>query len=131
MHGIRTSVGSEFADDTFFFRGRFVYLKPVYTKDSTQAATFFDLVIQDSSNAAYSDLAKGAGGAFRFLIPVYNARENKKIVGATLFRSTDASTKPKPSALIQTWGYNDSTIDINKDRKGDYLYLVWKTQLAY
>ena len=68
---------------------RYVYLQPVYTKDSAQASTFFDLVVQDSSNAAYLELVKGAGAAYRSLVPVYNKRENRKIVGATLFRTMD------------------------------------------
>lgn len=46
---------------------------------------------------------------------------NRKIADVALWRSGDNQNNP-PS------GWDGMTMDINKGRAGDYLYLVWKTK---
>lgn len=104
-----------------------VYPQSVYTNEPKQAATFFHIVVQDVPNALYVDLAKGAGGVYRYLVPVRHARQKRKIVGAILYHTTDGLNAPKLSALVKSLGYNGSTTNINEGKGGDCLYLLWKS----
>lgn len=67
------------------------------------------------------DLAKGAGGAFRYLLPFCNPQTADRICALGLLRSSEAVGTPPE-------GYTGMTSDINKDRGGSYLYLVWKSE---
>jgi hypothetical protein len=97
---------------------------PEYTRDASQAATAFDLITQSNGNAKYSDLAKGAGGDFRYLIPVNNVREKAKIVECALLRTGSVTNVEQ----IKQMGWAGMSADINRGRKGDFLYLIWKTR---
>ena len=99
---------------------RYVWLVPVYTEDVGSAATGFDIVIQGESNPALDDLAKGAGGDYRYLLPRTGGQQDKKVTQVVLFRSDNAIDRV-PN------GWDGMTIDINKGRGKTYLYLVWKT----
>ena len=59
---------------TRFSPRRYVWLVPRYTTEWSAAAVRFELVIQGGANGSLQDLAKGAGGDFRYLIPVPSAR---------------------------------------------------------
>ncbi|KAK0452878.1 uncharacterized protein EV420DRAFT_1749699 [Desarmillaria tabescens] len=109
------------------FKGKYVSLVPVYTYDIREAATFFDVIIQSSAWAGHDDLAKDAGGDYRYLVPVKDERNSKKIYQLALFRSSKYSTREH----IRSLGYDDMTSDINENRGGDYLYLIWKSKIAY
>jgi hypothetical protein len=87
-----------------------------------EAKTGFEIVIQGNADNRYDDLAKGAKGDFRYLIPI-KERDEKLITTAVLYRSGDA---PNLGSI-----YSGHTIDINKGRKGDFLYLCWNSQIAY
>ena len=90
--------------------------------------TNFDLVIQAESDDRYDDLAAGAGGSYRYLIPVIQSNQNLRISELTLVRSN--------SPLIVysvTWPDlpQGATRDINEGRQKTYLYLSWQLQRAY
>ena len=44
-----------------------MWLEPVYTYNSAEAATSFDILIQENEKPGWYDLAKGAGGNYRYL----------------------------------------------------------------
>lgn len=96
---------------------RFVWLVPEYTKKIEDAVTGFDVFIGEAD--ARPDLAKGAGGAFRYLVPVKNPRVTTKITEVALMRRTSGGG-PSP-------GFVGSTSDLNRSRRGDFLYVIWKS----
>ncbi|KAL7271760.1 hypothetical protein RUND412_005453 [Rhizina undulata] len=107
------------------FQGSYVWLVPEYTQDVSQACTGFDIFIQASADSGKSDLAKGANGLYRYIVPIKNPKEKKKITEVALLRSENwADIKSAP-------GYDGITPDINRDRKKDWLYVVWKSVQTY
>jgi hypothetical protein len=97
-----------------------VWLVPEYTSQIEEAVTNFDLFIQNTATAG-PDLASGAGGEFRYLVPIKNPREKKKITEIALMRRKDGDLRGPGH------GYGNSlTSDINRHRGGDWLYLVGK-----
>ena len=103
---------------------RYVWIVPVYTYDAAEAATIFDLFIQDSGHSGWDDLAAGAGGSYRFLVPVPDASNPVKITDLSLYRSNNGVTTFPAQ-------YTGHTSDINANRKGTYLYLLWSTRRAF
>lgn len=99
----------------------FVWLVPEFTSDPEKASTSFNIVIQPDANPDFQDLAKGAGGNYRYLHPHRGA--SQKITQVNLLR-LDNPISDLPA------GYNGKTSDINKDREGTYLYLIWKGEEA-
>jgi hypothetical protein len=96
-------------------------LKPVFTTEPTRAATAFDILIQPYQNPKLHDLAKSAGGEFRYVVPRADRKISDKIVEVGLLRS-ERPVKSTPSG----WdGY--SVISILNGRSKDFLHLVWKT----
>ncbi|KAG2003628.1 hypothetical protein CC2G_004217 [Coprinopsis cinerea AmutBmut pab1-1] len=109
------------------FGGKYVWLVEDYSMNTEEVMTSVDFVRQSSSDDKYSDLAAGAGGDFRYLIPVYDGKKDDKISELGLLRS-----KSKVSLeAVKEKGWEGMTTDINADRDGDYLYLLWKTRHAY
>ena len=98
---------------------RYVWIVPVYTEDVSNAVTGFDVVIQSQQNPDLDDLAKGAGGDYRYLLTRIDAEEDRKVTQLILFRS-DSALDGVPI------GWDGITADINKGRGKTYLYLVWK-----
>ncbi|KAK0214551.1 hypothetical protein IW262DRAFT_277519 [Armillaria fumosa] len=111
------------------FDGKYVSLVPVYTKDIREAAVTFEVIIQHNRDRekGLSDLAEGADGSYRYLVPHKDERNDKKIYELALGRSIQGYTKEH----IRSLGYDDSTNDINEGREKDYLYLLWKSKFAY
>lgn len=70
------------------------------------------------------DLARGAGGAYRFLVPVRDIRKDEKVVAAALVRAQQYHGAPPD-------GYNRISRDINDGRGGDYLHLAYKVVVNY
>ncbi|KAK7032626.1 hypothetical protein VNI00_012889 [Paramarasmius palmivorus] len=101
------------------FHGEYVYLTPITTNNPNDAATSFKIVIQSHADPEKKDLAKGAGGDYRYVIPMRDPGA-RKITSARLLRSGSKQDYP-PS------GFNGLSTDINQGRKGDYLYIVWKS----
>ncbi|GBE79429.1 hypothetical protein BKA93DRAFT_753262 [Sparassis latifolia] len=98
-------------------RVAFVWLVPVYTADPSNAASAFDVVIQSSEDPNRNDLAAGAGGDFRYLLPITTGA--RQIASVALLRSKESVDSIPP-------GYDGKTTDINKGRGGDFLYLLWQ-----
>jgi len=89
-----------------------------------QAATSFQIAIQGNRNPSYVDLAAGAGGAYRYLMRMFNAQSRTRIEKVGLLRGT---VKQGPLySKRRNYGWDDCTSDINAGRKGDYLYVCWK-----
>lgn len=112
--------GSLIPNVTFSSSSSFVWLKPVYTYNVEEAASRFDLIIQGSGVPGWPDLAKGAGGQFRFLRAVNDHMSSTKITELALLRGGYVDS-------VSLWGFSGKTEDINGSRKGDFLYLMWKT----
>ena len=103
---------------------RYVWIVPTYTYTAADAATRFDLFIQDKSHPGWDDLAKGAGGSYRYLVPVPDGNNITKITGLKLYRSNNAvGAFPAP--------YVSHTSDINANRGKSFLYLIWSNAAAY
>ncbi|PCH32966.1 hypothetical protein WOLCODRAFT_92728 [Wolfiporia cocos MD-104 SS10] len=100
------------------FRGLHVWLVPQWTNNPRNAAVRFELAIQDVVNPAHWNLAKGAGGDFRYLFPMYNHGQTEKITNISLVRHLNEVSE------VPTH-YHGMTGDINKGRGGHHLYLIW------
>ena len=98
---------------------RYVWLVPQYTTDPSAAVVGFEVVIQENEDKSLSDLAKGAGGDYRYLLPIKDVTQQRKVTAVALVRTGNAADMPPP-------GWDGATIDINKGRGKTYLYLVWK-----
>ncbi|PBK98208.1 hypothetical protein ARMGADRAFT_920886 [Armillaria gallica] len=110
------------------FKGKCVSLVPVYTNDVREAAISFEVIIQDNpSGEGLSDIAKGDGGSFRYLVPYKNERNHKKIYELAL----GCYNESRSAEAIRSLGYEYSTYNINKGRGGYVLYLLWKSKFAY
>lgn len=101
---------------------RRVWLVPVYTTDVAKAATSFDVLIQPYQDTKLADLAKGAGGEFRYVVPRADRKLATKIVEVGLVRSE------RPVRAVPTGWDGFSVINILNGRpKKGFLHLVWKT----
>ncbi|KAJ3506902.1 hypothetical protein NLJ89_g6603 [Agrocybe chaxingu] len=101
------------------FGGSFVWLVPSFTADIRLACTNFSLAIQNNVDDRYQDLTKGAGFDVRYLLPISDVGSPYKITSLRLLRSSSAVSSPPQ-------GYVGMSVDSNRDRKKDYLYLIWK-----
>lgn len=101
---------------------RFIWIVPVYTTDVSKAATSFDVLIQSYEDPKLDDLAKRAGGDFRYIVPRADRKLPDKITEVALLRSEKPVSKPPAG-----WqGY--SINDLNKGRwKPGCLYVIWKS----
>lgn len=97
---------------------RFVWLVSAITTGQSAAATSFKLDI-GGAREGRDDLAKGAGGDYRFIIEESDPSNVQKIVNVWLLRSDSAIDSPPE-------GYSGMTTDINKGRGGNHLYVVWR-----
>lgn len=76
----------------------------------------------------YNDLAKDAGGDFRYLIPQVEVHLEDKIQKLALYRKSN-NEGPVKMSDIKDRGYTNYSTDINAGRGGDYLHLIWKAGL--
>jgi hypothetical protein len=70
-------------------------------------------------------LAGGGRGRFRYLIPVQDNGSNKKVVEVGLMRLKSSSGS---SEVALEQGFDAMTRDLNKQRGGDWLYVVYKLE---
>uniref|UniRef100_T1IMR4 Uncharacterized protein n=1 Tax=Strigamia maritima TaxID=126957 RepID=T1IMR4_STRMM len=103
------------------FGGDYVWLVPVWTTNPAEAATSIQVIIQDGNNGQYKDMAKGAGGSYRYVKMAHDSASNERITELKLWRTPDGGSKPSKN------GWNYWTGDINANRGGDYLYICWQT----
>ncbi|KIP01434.1 hypothetical protein PHLGIDRAFT_80597, partial [Phlebiopsis gigantea 11061_1 CR5-6] len=101
--------------------GKFIWLVPIYTTDVARAATSFDVLIQSYEDPKLNDLARRAGGDFRYVVPRADRKLSDKIVEVGILRSDKPLGRPPPG-----WhGY--CVNDLNKGRRKGCLYVVWKS----
>ncbi|KAI0696248.1 hypothetical protein BC835DRAFT_1543701 [Cytidiella melzeri] len=106
------------------YGGKYVWIVPIFTFNAAEAATRFDLFIQKDAHSGWFDLAKGAGGDYRYLEAVADANNSLKLTELKLYRSNNAvGSFPLP--------YIGHTGDINANRKKTYLYLIWAAVNAF
>ncbi|KAK6526200.1 hypothetical protein TWF281_011235 [Arthrobotrys megalospora] len=87
----------------------------------SRGMTDIRLWITDYNDGLNDDLAKGAGGKYRYLLPEENI-ENEYITEVALWRG-----KLDSAPYGWKWAYDPGVAaDINSGRGGDYLYLVYK-----
>ncbi|KAF8535215.1 hypothetical protein BDD12DRAFT_753239 [Trichophaea hybrida] len=104
------------------FGGKYVWLVPEWTKVARDACTSFDVIIRDDGHpSSPPDLAKGAGGKFRFLYPVKDVRNAEKVVAMALLRSSNGG-----GSLDQAKGYSRLSEDLNRHRGEGFLHVVYK-----
>ena len=96
-----------------------MWLVPEFTHKVEDAVTGFDVFIGAAGH--WPDLAKGAGGAFRHLVPIRNPRVKTKITEVALMRRESGDHRGGGP------GFVGSTIDLNQSRGGDWLYFIWKS----
>ena len=113
-----TDVNGQGDDINKDFGGEYVYIVPIYTNDPTEALTSVSIAIQGKSSSHFKDLAKGAGGDFRYIVPNRQSGANGFITNPRLMRSQ--------SAVSNFGGFSGHTTDINKGRGGTFLYIVWE-----
>ena len=103
---------SGFIDDNINkgFNGTFVYIRPTWTDDKFQAATSFEFKKTGDEDNSYKNIAKGAGGEYRYLIPQTNAG------GQPI--NTIWLTENKSDAVCAD--------ELNAGRGGRDLYLCWE-----
>jgi hypothetical protein len=89
---------------------RYVWLVPVYTLEATQAATSFEIRIQGSGIGGKDDLAKDAGGDWRYIFTIQDSRQLRKIVEVKLFRSGDAVGSGSVSSVVGPGWYVLSSV---------------------
>ncbi|PIL26817.1 hypothetical protein GSI_11078 [Ganoderma sinense ZZ0214-1] len=109
-------------DINYQYGGKYVWLVPRYTSSYSTAAVGFEIVIQGDANGSLKDLAKGAGGDFRYLLPIKDVTKEAKVTQVALLR-LDGDLGRRPA------GWSGNTIDINKNRGKTFLYLLWKNAL--
>ncbi|KAI9368837.1 hypothetical protein BJX61DRAFT_546173, partial [Aspergillus egyptiacus] len=102
----------------------YVWLIPKWTYKVQEACSYVDVLIQDHADGRYKDLAKGAKGDWRYLNPVRNTNNPKKVMDIQLLRLGHAES---PETIKERLGFDGRSRDLNEGRKHDWLYLVWKT----
>ncbi|KAI0118094.1 hypothetical protein F4776DRAFT_666125 [Hypoxylon sp. NC0597] len=103
----------------------YVWLVPVYTYDPDEAGTSFNILIQSNSVEGWKDLAKGAGGDYRYVRVVQDSSIAQKAVALTLVRMQDSAPAENILARLGP-GWDGARRDINENRGGDYLYFAWQ-----
>ncbi|KAH7009807.1 hypothetical protein EDB80DRAFT_891959 [Ilyonectria destructans] len=109
------------ADINKSYGGSYVWLRVHRANSPTAMVENIWVEISGSNDGDSKDLAKGAGGDYRFLKWSNNNGDRTKIADVALWRCDDSQSNP-PS------GWHGMTADINRGRGGDYLYLIWQTK---
>ncbi|PLB45807.1 hypothetical protein P170DRAFT_252922 [Aspergillus steynii IBT 23096] len=103
------------------YGGEFVWLVPKWSFESDNAVSNIRILIQGDSDGNYKDLAKGAGGKFRYLRLERDGHD--KITDVRLLRRDDEVKWE----TVKSLGFDGFTNDINDGRGKSFLYLVWKS----
>ncbi|KAF5620235.1 hypothetical protein F52700_11555 [Fusarium sp. NRRL 52700] len=108
--------------------GDYTYVVKSYTTDPSRAITGFDIVITGSCDyPELVDIAKGAGGDYRYVVTSRDLNLPTRIGDVQLWRSRD---DPVSLSDVAAFGWDGISTDINHRRSGAYLYLVWKNVRA-
>ncbi|KAI1390597.1 uncharacterized protein F4822DRAFT_426445 [Hypoxylon trugodes] len=96
------------------FGGEYVYLRPHYTSNRDEAACGFSLYTTYVEDLCATSISKGDGRDLHRYINVYHKLDNEK-------------TRVVRSVYLREKKMGDAqTDDLNRGRKGRYLYLCWK-----
>lgn len=76
---------------------------PETTYNTDEAATAFEVRIQDDPMSAWQDVAAGAGGKYRYIISNNDQFSDKKIVLCRLYRSPDSGNTTPPFPKDEVW----------------------------
>lgn len=84
-----------------------------------------DLEFEKSSTAVknYNDIAMDSGGDYRYIKASRDG--SKPITNTALLRSNKHLSSEEIKSKIEQSRFTNYSEDINQDRKGDYLYLLW------
>jgi len=99
--------------------GKFTYLVAEKTTNPDEASSSFHF--EQSSNAQRErgqDLAEGAGGDFRYIVTIKDGPKKIRWGNVKLSRTSGSGGE-----VPEGWS---CTGDLNKKRKGDFLFLCWK-----
>ncbi|KAL2151252.1 hypothetical protein VTH82DRAFT_6350 [Thermothelomyces myriococcoides] len=97
-------VSGKSADINQGMKGKYVWLKPVWTFDSDEAATGFEIRIQDWHMEGWKDLAKGAGGSYRYVYSNHNSYATQRVVDARLIRGSQGLTADTQVGMLHGLG---------------------------
>ncbi|XP_021950037.1 uncharacterized protein LOC110847405 [Folsomia candida] len=118
---IISEVNGKNADLNAGFGGDYIWLVPKWTSRLDQGLTSLRIELQNTEDKAFKDLAKGAGGLYRYLKTVKDVTVKKRISEVALWRTDKADEIPGGHP------WEGCTSDINQYRKKDYLYICWKS----
>jgi len=102
------------------YKGKYVWLVPVWTYKIEEIVTSVHVVIQNEKNDKYQDLAAGTGGDYRYLKMIRSSTSSTAIKRVGLLMGTT-----NIYAERNKHGWDGCTEDINAGRQGGYLYVCW------
>lgn len=134
--GAVTEVIGKSNDINSGFGGSFVFLVPVWGSELKDA--IYNIVpytqCERSVDPSLVDLAAGAGGDYRYLFLDRSPKKFGLIRNIALVRRDsipgnsvfeDSPPGWDPQVIASLFGYSVGSDDLNRNRKGKYLYLVW------
>ncbi|KAG5754801.1 hypothetical protein H9Q72_002394 [Fusarium xylarioides] len=104
------------------FGGSNIWLRTIKADKPDTMMNNISIYIGHGDAARTDDLAKGAGGDYRFLDWTRNMTATKFITEFSLWRQSIPQGAPPA-------GWDGMTGDINAGRGGDNLYLIWKSDI--
>ncbi|OXA54418.1 Beta-D-xylosidase 3 [Folsomia candida] len=107
------------ADINAGFGGDYVWLVPEWSSRLDEGVTSLRIDVQEKEDQVSKNLAKGAGGLFRYLRVIRDISHKEKIIEVALVR--------KDNEIVADSYWEECTQDINKYRMKDYLYLCWRS----
>ncbi|KAL8801251.1 MAG: hypothetical protein Q9182_004600 [Xanthomendoza sp. 2 TL-2023] len=122
-------IGHRNAEINAGFGGKYCYLVPTFTNQVNEAMTQCRMRVESSPLSGPNitdDLAKGAGGKYRYLQFNKDPNSHVKMTAAALFRHVGNAPTIKDAP-----GWDVMTSDINEERRGDWLYVVFKTREVF
>ncbi|KAK0666762.1 hypothetical protein QBC41DRAFT_305001 [Cercophora samala] len=120
--GAIEEINGKSADINNGFGGDYVWLVPKRApKPKMMVDKLWVEIRGDNDGGRNDDLAKGAGGDYRYLSWSNDMDASRFVTDLALWRSGDEQGSPPG-------GWHHMSGDINKGRGGDYLYLVWRTK---
>ncbi|KAI9147015.1 hypothetical protein HJFPF1_13045 [Paramyrothecium foliicola] len=121
-HAIRAWEGdTSDADLNKGFKGKFVWIRAYRATKPSEMMNHIWRDVLDNPIEGRDDIAKGAGGSYRYLQWSNDMRANHFISSIWVWRTKEEKHSPPE-------GWSGKTDDINAGRGGDYLYIIWKSR---
>ncbi|PHH84678.1 hypothetical protein CDD83_1572 [Cordyceps sp. RAO-2017] len=102
----------------------YVFLAPTYTNNPDEGCTSFEFILQYEPLDGSQELAPGSSGPGRYLGCKRHSPGKSKIRRVALYRKSGSAITLDD---VKRNNYEGMTADINKDRGGDFLSLVWSS----